>query len=263
MDEREIPSLKLLILSTAFIPTSTVPWVVGVVGNVSSSIPVPSMVHVPVAIVHPVVRIVEIELSYVPSVASVEQLEGVEHQVKGKWVDKWEKVAPKRALEDEGDTAGSANVNRGGIAPPQETTGSILLFQAWCRYPFLILLIGPNVSTLSLTELDQAILEKLLHSSAMATTSVHKNWTSIWAKVTESVDLLELIKMVEMNTAWSHVLNCELYKVFAMEVDELRSKVVGTKDIDALRLENKALYVQLAVAKDARARSEVAGNFGD
>ncbi|KAL2529404.1 hypothetical protein Fot_22005 [Forsythia ovata] len=44
--------------------------------------------------------------------------------------------------------------------------------------------------------------------------------------------------MEEMNTFQSHVLNCELYKVFAMKVDELRSKVVGAEDIDTLHSEN-------------------------
>ncbi|KAL2508392.1 hypothetical protein Fot_32039 [Forsythia ovata] len=40
-----------------------------------------------------------------------------------------------------------------------------------------------------------------------------------------------------------------------MKIDELRSKVVGADDIDALRLENKALRAQLDVTKDVRARA--------
>ncbi|KAL2548936.1 hypothetical protein Fot_10466 [Forsythia ovata] len=59
--------------------------------------------------------------------------------------------------------------------------------------------------------------------------------------------------MAEMNIARSHVHNCELYMIFAMKIDKLHSKVVGTEDIDALRLENKTLFVQLVVTKDESA----------
>ncbi|KAL2559392.1 hypothetical protein Fot_04131 [Forsythia ovata] len=61
--------------------------------------------------------------------------------------------------------------------------------------------------------------------------------------------------MVKMNTAQSYILNCELYKIFMMKINELRSKVVGAEDIDAFHLENKALRAQLAVTEDARART--------
>ncbi|KAL2489455.1 hypothetical protein Fot_42747 [Forsythia ovata] len=104
-------------------------------------------------------------------------------------------------------------------------------------------------------ELDPTILEKLSYSSAMVAASVYKYWTSVWARVKESADLLQLMKIAEMNIARSHVLNCKLYKVFAMKVDELRSKVVGAKDIDALHSENKALCVQFVPAEDARAQA--------
>ncbi|KAL2508676.1 hypothetical protein Fot_32323 [Forsythia ovata] len=40
-----------------------------------------------------------------------------------------------------------------------------------------------------------------------------------------------------------------------MKVDELRSKVVGVEDIDALRSENKAIRAYLAITEDARARA--------
>ncbi|KAL2538378.1 hypothetical protein Fot_19769 [Forsythia ovata] len=53
-----------------------------------------------------------------------------------------------------------------------------------------------------------------------------------------------------MSTAWSHVLNCKLYKVLAMKIDDLRSTVVGAKDIDGLHLENKQLRSMLSVSKD-------------
>ncbi|KAL2489759.1 Uncharacterized protein Fot_43051 [Forsythia ovata] len=66
---------------------------------------------------------------------------------------------------------------------------------------------------------------------------------------------MELLKLAEMHTSRSHVLNCELYKVLAMKVDELRSMVGGDEDVDALRLENKDLREQLAFFEDARARA--------
>ncbi|KAL2552657.1 hypothetical protein Fot_06276 [Forsythia ovata] len=88
-------------------------------------------------------------------------------------------------------------------------------------------------------ELDPAILERLPPSSATAAASIHKYRTSVWARATEGANISELIKMAKMNTARSHVLNCELYKDLAMKVDELRSIVVGTEDIDALRLRIK------------------------
>ncbi|KAL2489456.1 hypothetical protein Fot_42748 [Forsythia ovata] len=84
VDERGIPLLKLLIPSTASIPASTVPSVMGVVGNVLSPLLVLGTTSVPVAIAPSVVGVVGSESSSVPSVASVEPLEGVEHQVKGK-----------------------------------------------------------------------------------------------------------------------------------------------------------------------------------
>ncbi|KAL2552888.1 hypothetical protein Fot_06507 [Forsythia ovata] len=104
-------------------------------------------------------------------------------------------------------------------------------------------------------ELDPAILERLPPLSATAVASVHKYWTSVWARATEGADLSELIKMAEMNTARSHVLNCELYKVFAMKVDEQRSTVVGAENIDAMCLENQTFRLELTVSEDARARA--------
>ncbi|KAL2529772.1 hypothetical protein Fot_22373 [Forsythia ovata] len=96
-------------------------------------------------------------------------------------------------------------------------------------------------------ELDPTILDKLPPSSATTAASIHNYWTSIWKRATEGTDLSELIKMAEMNTAQSHVLNCEFYKVLAMKVDELCSMVVGVEDIDALRLENQTLLSKLEV----------------
>ncbi|KAL2559203.1 hypothetical protein Fot_03942 [Forsythia ovata] len=51
------------------------------------------------------------------------------------------------------------------------------------------------------------------------------------------------------------MLNCELYKVLAMKVDELSPMVGGDEDVDALCLENKDLWEQLAFFKDARAHA--------
>ncbi|KAL2559090.1 hypothetical protein Fot_03829 [Forsythia ovata] len=102
---------------------------------------------------------------------------------------------------------------------------------------------------------DPAILEKLQHPSTTVVASIHKYFTSVWERATEGVDLSELIKMAEMNTARSHVLNCELYKVLMMKVDKMRSTVVGVEDINALRLENQALRSELAASEDANARA--------
>ncbi|KAL2508551.1 Uncharacterized protein Fot_32198 [Forsythia ovata] len=86
----------------------------------------------------------------------------------------------------------------------------------------------------------------------MAVAFVYKYWTFVWARATEEVDLSKLIKMVEINTAQSHVLNCELYKVFAMKVNELCLTIVGAEDINALRSENNSLCARLAIVEDAR-----------
>ncbi|KAL2520444.1 Uncharacterized protein Fot_24367 [Forsythia ovata] len=58
-----------------------------------------------------------------------------------------------------------------------------------------------------------------------------------------------------MNTIQSHVFNYEVYKMLAMKVDELRSTIVGAKDIDALRSKNKVLRARLAIVEDARAQA--------
>ncbi|KAL2545654.1 hypothetical protein Fot_14887 [Forsythia ovata] len=94
-----------------------------------------------------------------------------------------------------------------------------------------------------------AILEKLPFPSITAAGSIHN------IRAREGADLLELIKMAEMNTYRSHVLNCEVYKVLAMKVDELRSMVTSAKDIDALRSKNKVIRTRLAIVEDARAQA--------
>ncbi|KAL2553120.1 hypothetical protein Fot_06739 [Forsythia ovata] len=104
-------------------------------------------------------------------------------------------------------------------------------------------------------KMDPAILKKLPAPSTIATTSVHKYWTSTFTKAADDAKLMELLKLAEMYTSRSHLLNCELYWVLAMKIDELRSTVVGGEDIDALCLENKDLREQLSFSEDARVRA--------
>ncbi|KAL2538466.1 hypothetical protein Fot_19857 [Forsythia ovata] len=101
-------------------------------------------------------------------------------------------------------------------------------------------------------ELDPAVLEKLSAPAAIAAASIHKYWTPTFGKATDST---ELLKLAEMYTSQSHVLNCELDKVLTMKVDELRFTVGGDEDVDALRAKNKDLQEQLVFPKDARARA--------
>ncbi|KAL2514660.1 hypothetical protein Fot_28631 [Forsythia ovata] len=91
---------------------------------------------------------------------------------------------------------------------------------------------------------------------AIEVTSAHKHWTSAWAKAMDNADLLELLKLADMCTAWSHVLNCESYKVLEMKIDKLRSTIVGAEYIDELHSDNKILRSRLAIYKDAKAQVE-------
>ncbi|KAL2473955.1 hypothetical protein Fot_49691 [Forsythia ovata] len=65
-------------------------------------------------------------------------------------------------------------------------------------------------------ELDPMVLGKLPAPVAIAAASVHKYWTSAFEKAADNAELMELLKLAEMFTSRSHVLNCELYKVLAM-----------------------------------------------
>ncbi|KAL2483096.1 hypothetical protein Fot_44540 [Forsythia ovata] len=78
-------------------------------------------------------------------------------------------------------------------------------------------------------EIDPTVLGKLPPPAAKAVASIHKYWTSTFEKVADNVELTEFLKLAEMYTSRSHVLNCELYKVLAMKVGELRSTVGGMK----------------------------------
>ncbi|KAL2529564.1 hypothetical protein Fot_22165 [Forsythia ovata] len=71
----------------------------------------------------------------------------------------------------------------------------------------------------------------------------------------DNAELTELLKLAEMYTSRSHVLNCELYKLLEMKIDELRSTTGGDEDVEALRAENKDLREQLVFSEDARARA--------
>ncbi|KAL2558905.1 Uncharacterized protein Fot_03644 [Forsythia ovata] len=66
---------------------------------------------------------------------------------------------------------------------------------------------------------------------------------------------MELLKLAEMYTFRSHVLNCELYKMLEMKVDELHSIIGEDEDVEAMRAKNKHLRARLAFSEDTRARA--------
>ncbi|KAL2518845.1 hypothetical protein Adt_15092 [Abeliophyllum distichum] len=98
-------------------------------------------------------------------------------------------------------------------------------------------------------ELDLIVLDILPILLAMATTSIHKYWTFTWKKAAEQANMLELVKLAEMKTVQSHVLNFELYMVL---VGFEGSKAVGSEDTNELRSENKILYLKLEFVEEAR-----------
>ncbi|KAL2542741.1 hypothetical protein Adt_03719 [Abeliophyllum distichum] len=101
-------------------------------------------------------------------------------------------------------------------------------------------------------KLDLAILEMLLAPSNMVVVSLCKYWTSTWDMAVEQATLIELIKMVEMNTARDRVLNSTLYSMlanFEKKFDKVEAKTkklandlraMGTKNTK-LGSENEAL----------------------
>ncbi|KAL2526053.1 hypothetical protein Adt_11107 [Abeliophyllum distichum] len=135
------------------------------------------------------------------------------------------KGAQKRRLPDEGVGVDSGKAKKSWAASPQKTSGSHKVFSLEAQGCI------PNSSYwreriniwFRLDELDPEILERLSPPSTMVVAFVHKYWTTIWAKATDGADLHKMIRIAEMNTVQSHVLNCELYKVFSTKVDELRS----------------------------------------
>ncbi|KAL2553532.1 Uncharacterized protein Fot_07151 [Forsythia ovata] len=141
---------------------------------------------------------------------------------------------PKRAMEVKDIVRDFQKTKRGQKTPLRETgettfpprgttRTSISFLHSWTE--------RINIRS-SQDEIDPDILEKLLAPSAIAAASVHKYWTSSWAKTADNAELLEMLKLAEMYTSQYHVLNCELYKVLTMKIDELHSTVVGAEDID-------------------------------
>ncbi|KAL2494310.1 hypothetical protein Fot_38067 [Forsythia ovata] len=104
-------------------------------------------------------------------------------------------------------------------------------------------------------KLDPTVLGKLPPAVAIAATSVHKYWTSAFRKATDTAEVTELVKLVKMYTSRSHVLNCELYKMLEMKVDELHSAIGEDEDAEAMCAENKHLRARLTFSEDARARA--------
>ncbi|KAL2538964.1 hypothetical protein Fot_20355 [Forsythia ovata] len=105
------------------------------------------------------------------------------------------------------------------------------------------------------TSLDPTVLGKLPPPAAIAVASVHKYWTSTFGRAADNTELTELLKLAEMYTFCSHVLNCELYKLLETKIDELCSTAGRDEDVEALRVENKDLQEQLVFSEDARARA--------
>ncbi|KAL2493817.1 hypothetical protein Fot_37574 [Forsythia ovata] len=101
-------------------------------------------------------------------------------------------------------------------------------------------------------KLDPTVLQKLPPAVAIAAASVHKYWTSTFGKTAETAKVTELLKLAEMYTSRSHVLNCELYKMLEMKVDELHSVIGEDEDVEAMRVENKHLRARLAFFENAR-----------
>ncbi|KAL2544528.1 hypothetical protein Fot_13761 [Forsythia ovata] len=98
-------------------------------------------------------------------------------------------------------------------------------------------------------------LGKLPPAVSIAVTSVHKYWTSAFGKAADTAEVTELVKLAEMYTSRSHVLNCELYKLLEMKVDELHSVIGEDEDVEAMGAENKHLRARLAFSEDARTRA--------
>ncbi|KAL2469228.1 alpha-L-fucosidase 2 [Forsythia ovata] len=90
-------------------------------------------------------------------------------------------------------------------------------------------------------KLDPSFLEKLPLAVALPATSVHKYWTSSFGKAADTAEVTELMKLAEMYTSRSHVLNCELYKMLEIKVDEIYFVIGEDEDTEAMRAEIKRL----------------------
>ncbi|KAL2551507.1 hypothetical protein Fot_05126 [Forsythia ovata] len=104
-------------------------------------------------------------------------------------------------------------------------------------------------------EQDPSVVEKLPSAVALAATSVHKYWTSSFRKAVDTAEVTELMKLVEMYTSRSHVLNCELYKILEMKVDEIQSVLGEDENAEAMRAKIKRLRARLAFSEDAWSRA--------
>ncbi|KAL2546510.1 hypothetical protein Fot_15743 [Forsythia ovata] len=104
-------------------------------------------------------------------------------------------------------------------------------------------------------KLDPSVVETLPPAVALAATSVHKYWTSSFGKVTDTAEVTELMKLAELYTSRSHVLNCEVYKILEMKVDEIHSVLGEDEDAEAMLVEIKRLRARLAFSEDARTRA--------
>ncbi|KAL2529202.1 hypothetical protein Fot_21803 [Forsythia ovata] len=104
-------------------------------------------------------------------------------------------------------------------------------------------------------KLDPSVVEMLPPAVALAATSVHKYWTSSFGKAADTAEVTELMKLTEMYTTRSHVLNCELYKILEMKVDEIHSILGEDEDAEAMRDEIKRLWARLAFFEDVRTRA--------
>ncbi|KAL2550072.1 hypothetical protein Fot_11602 [Forsythia ovata] len=104
-------------------------------------------------------------------------------------------------------------------------------------------------------DLDPSVVEKLPPAVALAATSVHKYWTSPFGKAVDAAEVTELMKLAEMYTSRSHVLNCELYKMLEMRIAEIQSALGEDENAEAMRAEVKRLRARLAFSEDARSRT--------
>ncbi|KAL2551618.1 hypothetical protein Fot_05237 [Forsythia ovata] len=104
-------------------------------------------------------------------------------------------------------------------------------------------------------KLDPPVVQKLPSPVVLAATSVHKYWTSSFGKAADTAKVTELMKLAEMYTSRSHVLNYELFKMLKMKIDEIHSVLGEDEHAEAMRAEIKHLRARLAFSEDARTRA--------
>ncbi|KAL2470717.1 hypothetical protein Adt_38853 [Abeliophyllum distichum] len=71
--------------------------------------------------------------------------------------------------------------------------------------------------------LDPDVLDELPPTARQAAVSVYRYWPPSFAKDVAGADLKQLVRLAEMHTARSHVLNCEVYKMLAVKTEESHS----------------------------------------